>query len=569
MTEGRWRRLALGAISLGLGLWLFIRPFTSLQLLTALIAAGLAVVGIARLTAPESAEGTPSRVLGMVWIAVAAAILVWPGLTVRALSYLVGVFLIVDGVADVWGGFKAGTDQKLAAVIKGVATVVFGVVALAWPDITLLVVALVFAARLIVFGGSRVISAFRSPEEVGASTRPRRWLNLIGAVLMLALAGTLALVSSRLNDARPVVDAFYTAPSDLPSEPGELVRIEPFERGIPPEARAWRILYTTTRDEGRPAVASGIVVAPTGPPEGPRPVIAWAHGTTGVAQACAPSILEGTFATGAFFSLDTVIDQDWVLVATDYVGLGTVGPHPYLIGQGVGRSVLDAVRAAHAIDGLDLDERTVAWGHSQGGHAALWTGVLAPSYAPDVNLIGVAALAPVTDILALVDALPDFTGGSIFAAFVASAYADVYPDVSLDNYVIPGGEVTVRGIAGRCLAEPAVFTSLLSALTMDFSIFRADLAGGALGERLAENTPPFAIEVPLLLAQGGADGLILPSMQDAYVSRLCAADRQVDYRTYDGLGHVPLVEADSPLIPDLIQWTQARLAGELPTSSCP
>jgi pimeloyl-ACP methyl ester carboxylesterase len=105
-----------------------------------------------------------------------------------------------------------------------------------------------------------------------------------------------------------------------------------------------------------------------------------------------------------------------VVSVRDYVGLGVDAPHPYLIGQPEGRSVLDAVRAAHQLDGVELEDRTVVWGHSQGGHAALWAGALAPTYAPDVNVIGVAALAPASDLLGLVDNLATITGGTIFAA---------------------------------------------------------------------------------------------------------------------------------------------------------
>ena len=84
-------------------------------------------------------------------------------------------------------------------------------------------------------------------------------------------------------------------------------------------------------------------------------MVAWAHGTTGFAQPCAPSLLPEPFTAGAMPALDEVLDRGWILVATDYVGLGTAGPHPYLIGQGEGRSVLDAMKAAHQLRTVDLD----------------------------------------------------------------------------------------------------------------------------------------------------------------------------------------------------------------------
>jgi hypothetical protein len=139
------------------------------------------------------------------------------------------------------------------------------------------------------------------------------------------------------------------------------VTLSAFFRG----AQAYRVLYTSTLDDGEPAVASGIVIAAEDLPPGPRPVIAWAHGTTGVAEGCAPSLLNDPFGAGATPALAQVIANGWVMVATDYAGLSIAGPHPYLIGQAAGRSVLDSVRAAHQLDGLVLEDQTEVWGHSQ------------------------------------------------------------------------------------------------------------------------------------------------------------------------------------------------------------
>lgn len=67
-----------------------------------------------------------------------------------------------------------------------------------------------------------------------------------------------------------------------------LLRSETFTRALPDGAQAWRVLYTTTADEGEPTVASAVVVAPADAPDGPLPAIAWAHGTTGASSGCAP-----------------------------------------------------------------------------------------------------------------------------------------------------------------------------------------------------------------------------------------------------------------------------------------
>src|SRR5699024_338597 len=140
-----------------------------------------------------------------------------------------------------------------------------------------------------------------------------------------------------------------------------------------------------TRDgEGTPAVASAVVYAPDGATAAPG--IAWAHGTTGQAPGCAPSLM--SMESGAMLVLEEILAAGWAVVATDYTGLGTPGPHPYLGGEGEGRSVIDSVRAAAGTD-LAVSDQTVVWGHSQGGHAALWAAGMWGAYAPEIPLLGV------------------------------------------------------------------------------------------------------------------------------------------------------------------------------------
>ncbi|HLT83207.1 MAG TPA: lipase family protein, partial [Phototrophicaceae bacterium] len=231
---------------------------------------------------------------------------------------------------------------------------------------------------------------------------------------------------------------------------------------------------------------------------------------------------------------------------------------------------LDAVRASRELAEAQLGDRTVVWGHSQGGGAALWTGAMSAEYAPELDVAGVAALAPASDLRGLVGNLAGVTGGSVLASFVAAAYAAAYDDVTYREYVRPGAEVVVRRMAERCLATPGVLASVLTALAMsrEPTILAADPATGAFGRRLAQNEPPPTVTAPLLLAQGGADTLITPTVQDGYVARLCAAGVDVDYRTYPGRDHLSLVAADSPLTPELLAWTADRFSGTPVAGGC-
>jgi hypothetical protein len=133
---------------------------------------------------------------------------------------------------------------------------------------------------------------------------------------------------------------FYAAPDLAHGPPGSLVRSELIE-GAPDGATAYRVLYRSKGLHDEPIVVSGMVVVPPGPaPLGGQPVLAWAHPTSGVVPRCAPSL--------AFFRFQMIAGlremlQRGYLVATDYPGLGTAGPHPCLVGVSEARAVLDSV----------------------------------------------------------------------------------------------------------------------------------------------------------------------------------------------------------------------------------
>jgi pimeloyl-ACP methyl ester carboxylesterase len=408
-----------------------------------------------------------------------------------------------------------------------------------------------------VVGAAYLIRGWLSRPRGAVTQRPllRTILGfLVGAVgaSMVTALGYLA-----LRARPPTPDAFYDPTPTVPPQPGTLLRAEPFPGVVPAETRVWRILYSTTRADNVPAIASAIVLAPAPPSADPRPVVAWTHGSTGVAEGCAPSVLPAPFPFDPTVpALKQLIAEKWVLVGTDYVGLGTTGGHPYLIGEAEGRSALDAVRAVGQLKEVKVDPRAVVWGHSQGGHAALWTGILAPRYAPDISLLGVAALAPATEIGALVEAAQHTPVGKIMASFVMTAYSQTYRDVGFNEYV--GPVARARAMASRCLSGPGALLPVLTALTMERNFFLRPPVQGQLGERFKENVPTGHIAVPLLIGQGLSDDLVLPTVQERFVRERCAAGQPLEYRTYAGRDHVSVVAPDSP--EDLMRWTRDRFS---------
>ncbi|HTV85849.1 MAG TPA: lipase family protein [Dyella sp.] len=361
-------------------------------------------------------------------------------------------------------------------------------------------------------------------------------------------------------------DAFYVWPSAIPAQPGKLLRAEPFTRGIPAGAKGWRILYATAHANGSPALASAIVVAPASDTAEPNPIIAWAHGTTGIVPACAPSLspqpLDGMPAVAL------AMQRHWAIVASDYAGLGTAGMQAYLVGADEAHSVLDAVRAARQISGLRLADDVVVWGHSQGGHAALWTGMLATTYAPELRVAGIAALAPATDLPALEDYTQDMLIGRILSSYIVMAYSETYPDVSRTDTLRFGASLPVRDMARRCLDGPGVLPLIADAWIVHGAIFKHDPASGPLGRHLRENIPDGAIHAPVFIAQGLDDPLVKPSIQQAFVQGDCARGQPITYATYAGKDHLSLLAPGARLETDLVNWTQDRFDGVAAVSGC-
>ena len=212
-----------------------------------------------------------------------------------------------------------------------------------------------------------------TPDPPGAPGRParrrRRWPLVVTGALAIVLGGWLVVRWAVRPDAP---GAFYRPPAELPDGPaGTIIRQEDVD-GVPADRRAWRVLYTSTAPDGSPIAVSGVVVAPSGePPAGGWPVVAWAHGTTGVASRCAPSLETGA-GTHLVPELDALLAGGTVVAITDYAGLGTPGPHPYLVGESEGRAVLDSIHAARALLGSEAATTAAVFGHSQGGHAAVF-----------------------------------------------------------------------------------------------------------------------------------------------------------------------------------------------------
>ncbi len=387
------------------------------------------------------------------------------------------------------------------------------------------------------------------------------------ATTQRAAADTTPAVRPSLKIVARPPDAFYDPPASISAEPGSLLRSEAIQNVILPQGmRAWRILYATTIDDKTPALAVAMVFAPREMPVLPRPVIAWAHGTLGLMQKCMPSLL--TAPSEGIPARDKIVGQGWVVVATDYPYTEKGGPHPYLMGEAEGRSALDAVRAAYHMQELTLDRRhTLVWGHSQGGHAALWAGIIAPRYAPELKIAGVVAIAPAADIMNIIRTNP--AGEKRLGPYIAMAYSRFYPDIKFEEAIRPVALDASRQIVNLCGFIPPEDSQQIHALAESFQGGALAIdTNAALVARIEQNAASGAIAAPLVVVQGLADVVVPPASTEAYVDARCAAGQPVEYWTFADLDHISIVAPGSALTEVLFAWTQARLKDEPQPAGC-
>jgi acetyl esterase/lipase len=355
----------------------------------------------------------------------------------------------------------------------------------------------------------------------------------------------------------------YDVPDPLPAgEPGDVIEVEPLpeEYADVEGASAMRVLYHSRSIDGEDIAVSGLVFRPPGEaPEGGFPVVTWAHGTTGTADQCAPSREEGPPVP----FLDDALRAGYVVAATDYQGLGTPGLHPYLVGGSEGRGVLDAVRAAQDLPGVDAGSTVVVWGHSQGGHAALFAGELAASYAPELDVRGVVAIAPAGDLSIIAPAV--LRSGPLFPfAFLAlGTWAQEYPQLDLTTLFTPTALERLPLLDTECTDEVfAAFTEPIESLVVSPDVG----SDPALVQLFVDNTAGARpLSGPYLVTQGEADEIVPLALTDLLAPKLCSAGATVDYRRYPGATHGSVLGSAHD---DILAWTADRFAGAPAATTC-
>ena len=383
--------------------------------------------------------------------------------------------------------------------------------------------------------------------------------------LGLSVAACLALVCAPAEAQFPDEDPFYAVPADVgKAKRGAILdtrEVEVRANGRPTGLTGHQLLYRTTDTKGAPTATVATVILPPGPANSARPLLAYQPPEDTLTRRCASSyeIRNGQTPTEP---LGLVRSEGVALVIADYEGPGS----HWVAGKMAGRAVLDAVRATEAFEPAGLKgARTPVglWGYSGGGHATAWAAELAPTYAPELNVVGAAhggAPYVLRTTIANLDGGP--FAGILLAAVVGIGRA--YPEMNLDELLNAEGLAMRDAIGKQCLEE---FALAYPGATIDQYTDRPDtkdlpnvaavIADNGLGQR----TPT----APLFIYHAATDELNPIAGTDAIVENYCRRGVAVQYERAPAGEHIEYAVRGGALAE---AYLSARFAGEPAPNGC-
>lgn len=386
---------------------------------------------------------------------------------------------------------------------------------------------------------------------------------------------TAAFVAGLMLVAAPIPTASAAAPNwsgldarafaDRVPPPGGLIRTVPLnpELSVAGAARAYRILYSTTDQHNSPAVSTGVVFVPPGEaPPGGWPVIAWAHGTVGLGDDCTPSAQPRSARDNEYLS--HWLNEGYVVVGSDYTGLGTPGLMSYLNSVATAHAIIDSVIAAHHMN-LPLSPKWALVGQSQGGAAAVASARWATEFSKGSGLdyrgvVATGTPANIDDVIITAGpdmVLPPGLGpiASAYTAYILAGFRELRPDVN--SVLTPAGLTAANQAETLCTAP---LSAAVAGLTPPqfFSAPLASLPGmrGALADFMG--TPIAGYDRPIFLGVGLKDRDVPPSSTLKFADQLKANGQDVALYVYPEDDHSSTVLTS---MADSTPFLQAQFAG--------
>ncbi|MEE4025385.1 lipase family protein [Gordonia sp. PKS22-38] len=360
----------------------------------------------------------------------------------------------------------------------------------------------------------------------------------------------LLLISACAGDGSPdgqTTSSGVAISTDARDRQGEVVGTEPgleqWAAALPAGTRTTRIVYRSTSGvDGAGTAVSGAIFIPSDerrPDEG-WPLIAYAHGTTGISRDCAPSDRPDMF--GDLTAVDDFLRRGYAVVTTDYQGLGTrtgdTPPHPYLEPHTAAYNVIDAVRAARSVE-PDIGPEWFAVGASQGGAAAWATAEQYASYGEGSgDLVGAVAVAPLLDATYLVDNAQNghlTTAQRYLYPLLVRGVAQSDPQVTTIDHLPAGASPTA---AGSCPLDGTALATQPAAPAADAFVAVTPAAAEHLRTTVGSYAlPQESTEVPILAFYGSLDDIIPPDVMQITLQRGCSVGDQLTRVRRERQGH--------------------------------
>lgn len=398
------------------------------------------------------------------------------------------------------------------------------------------------------------------------------------ACVLLTIAGCSAEVSPPSRHERSVSPAetpfggvAELPPPDLTDDgPGSLVTVEPLDKSSDFEQLTivgMRMVYRSTNGAGIPTTVSGIIAVPPGrAPTGGWPVISFGHDVTGVQTNCAPSLAQNL---GGYSSVISVLaDRGYVVVMTDYEGLGVDGHHPLIDANALGRNMTDAVRAAGRVV-PDASKRWAAFGLGQGGAAAWAANEESATYGAGLDLVGAVSVSPLADVTALADLMD--TGKlepaqfRLAALIVSSLALAPHTNINPQDFINEKAAAQWGNLTNCAVVDPAQTVAAAATLQPDDFKPRTPAATEQLRNDLqATALPgPLTLSAPLLVVYATMDPVIQPGWTEQAVRTACGRGDPIEVKKISDIS----VLNDIVLF-DSVAWIQGRFGGQHPTNVC-
>lgn len=367
------------------------------------------------------------------------------------------------------------------------------------------------------------------------------------------------------------VSGFYTAaPTVADLKPGVMVRTEILEtdKSLTEAARAERILYVSTDGIGgkNPVLVSGAVFIPKGekPADG-WPLMAWAHGTVGVADVCAPSWNARSERDAKY--LNHWLSQGYAVVASDYQGLGVAGGHPYLATRPAAYSVLDSIRAVQASADYGVAKKVVLVGQSQGGGAAFATASVADAYAPELDIRGTVATGTPYFTATAAPAERDpakVEGVFAYTLYILHLVHQADPAFDPDAILTPAAKPVFDLTRTACLGQ--VWKGVEDSKLSQALAFTADPTPTVSKYFGLMAYDGLKVKGPLFMGTGGKDHDVPPEGQTRLFADACKAGSVIEHHVYKDLDHSGTVNGS---LADSTPFVKKAFAGEAIAGNCP